>query len=829
MTTSRATLRHTLLIGFGCLAMLRAAADATTFVLMDDAALLESSDVVLTGTVMRVEAGEPEADGAIHTYVHVEADRVIQGEVAAGPVVLRQMGGRFGEVEEHVFGAAEFWTGERVLLFLRRNADGTLSTNNLSMGKYSLGVDTKGHQMAVRDFGHGAAVFVPETGEIVDPAPERRRLLPMLKELRRLARTARGFTRRAPVVTAPPELGTKSTELQDGYTFLGSPPGRWFEPDTGEVVSYLVDSNGDATLGAAASRAAVGAALAAWTNVSTASLVLADGGTTAPGTFAGCTFNRVLFNDPANEIADPSNCGGILAIGGYCTSGESKVVNGTSFRRIVIGKVMFNNGWGNCWGWNQCNVSEVATHEIGHTIGFGHSADSSATMAAIAHFDGRCASLRADDIAGLQFVYPLTGPTPTPTRTPTQTSTPTVTPTRTPTSSITPTRTPTSTPTRTPTSTATPTRTMTFTATHTPTRTGTFTPTHTPTRTATFTPTSEAPPASTSTVTPTLTWTPTETPTRTPTRTPTATPALRVSGRIRYFGNQAPVGGVRVQMPPDPGMPTDADGNFEYPNLDSDVHQIEPVKVGELGNAISALDATYVLQHLVGLRVFSDAQLLAADVTGNGSISALDASRILQFKVGLIPRLPVAEMCDSDWAFVPVPLSVPNQETAHPQLGTNGCQHGMIVFNPLTASAPEQDFEAILFGDTTGNWQPEASGSAVHAPGMAPEVRIGRGAPARNGRVRLTVAVRSPQPFYSVELRVRYAPTELRAVAVQQPAGDGAVAFHTPEPGVLMLAAANAFPLNAGGEAQFVVQLEGRRRTSRLQSVQVEHATVDDR
>ena len=114
------------------------------------------------------------------------------------------------------------------------------------------------------------------------------------------------------------------------------------------------------------------------------------------------------------------SCTGVLARGGFVASGDpnfpelQRKVGGVTFGRIFEGDVTFNDGLGACFG-DPAFLAEVATHEIGHAIGFGHSSENptepdpvrkDATMYFRAHNDGRGASLRQDDLAGLLAGYP---------------------------------------------------------------------------------------------------------------------------------------------------------------------------------------------------------------------------------------------------------------------------------------------------------------------------------------------------------------------------------------------------------------------------------------
>lgn len=217
------------------------------------------------------------------------------------------------------------------------------------------------------------------------------------------------------------------------------------------------------------------------------------------------------------------------------------------------------------WNWTTGNsgividLQSVVTHEFGHALGLGHSADSNAIMYASYGTGQNKRDPRPDDVAAITAIYGASAATPTPSPSPSPTAT--STPTKTPTPSPSPTSTPTKTPTATPTSTQ--------------------TPTATPIQTATATPTPTQPPAAnpggrgrgrggsgtvaTATATPSRTATVTATPT--PTRTPTATSpgAGRGRGRGSSTGVSSPSTPVVTETATPSGTVTATPPNIPSP------------------------------------------------------------------------------------------------------------------------------------------------------------------------------------------------------------------------------------------------------------------------
>jgi hypothetical protein len=392
-------------------------ATATTLIPVADDDLTVSVSAIVEGRVVSTDM-EWQADrGAVYSYVTVDVERSIKGRVPPGYVVLRQLGGEAGEHVTVVYGAPKLETGRRVLLFLNTDDDGVLHVAHLGFGEFWREVDSEtGADVLVRPGMDGVDVL-PSLGKVTTKADHDAFVRSIERTLvERSADVARYDDAR--IATLPllvPAGYTPSNfkgDQKTNYRFLGS-GFRWFEFDS--KVQVPVRVNPSAAPGGSGGFDEVKNAISAWDSVTQSSVRLKFSGKTKVGGLAADTVNSVAFGDPRHEIDDPVNCTGIVAQSGITNAiAESVTVNGKVFQRIAEADIVFNNNF-DCLIGNQTVLTESITHEMGHTLGLGHSSENlgepdatlkDATMFFAIHNDGRGAAVRADDSAGLRFIYP---------------------------------------------------------------------------------------------------------------------------------------------------------------------------------------------------------------------------------------------------------------------------------------------------------------------------------------------------------------------------------------------------------------------------------------
>jgi PKD repeat protein len=410
--------------------LLASAASATTIVLPTDDQLIRKSPVVVEGTV--INSGPVLRGEGIWTETKLAVDRTLKGD-ASGELTIREVGGEIDGRITKIYGSPVYQTGERVMAFLTPTPRGDYQTIDLFVGKFSEERALNGRRFLVRDDNAGDVILLDASLQPIESKNIQRDATAFESYVTDRVAGRDGMKSYG---VANPVLdhnnGTASamgsrvikpqfTLISEGTVY------RWNAFDNGGSAKWYSSGTQPGYTGGGITE--IQTAMNAWNSYTAAKINYAYSGTTtgAPGGLSGPNgTNEILFNDPLAEISGSFNpsTGGIVGEGGF--NGVSGTMNWTgpfdadslhtsqTYRAYVIseGNLTIQDGVSPAAGISSSELAEIVAHEFGHTLGFGHSTDSTALM--YPSVTGLGPSLRADDQLAARWLYPSGAAVPQP-------------------------------------------------------------------------------------------------------------------------------------------------------------------------------------------------------------------------------------------------------------------------------------------------------------------------------------------------------------------------------------------------------------------------------
>lgn len=414
--------------GLTCVLLLSAmAASATTIVMPTDEQLVGKAAVIVEGTVLTSQAVDRE--GAIWTETTLRVEKTLKGAVPE-TITIAEVGGIVGDRITKIFGRAEYAAGERVLLFLNKGKSGHYRTVDLFVGKFSAKSTLDGTKLWFRDDAGAEVVMLDAQFQPLDAAQVQRdavRFETFINNETAGKPSAANYGVENPVLAR----GTSSRDrftIDPNFTLLVEPTiYRWSRFDRSQTAPWVSFGTQPGYGNGGVSE--LQTAMSAWTSYAQANIRYTYSGATNSSTPGGLDrpngVNEVLFNDPQQDIDgswSPS-AGGVVGLGGFngVTSGgawtspfaaDANHGLGTfSSVSITEGNLTIQDGVSPSTGISSSRLAEIISHEFGHTLGFGHSEDSTALM--YFRVTGNGPSLKSDDQVAARWLYPSGSGTPT--------------------------------------------------------------------------------------------------------------------------------------------------------------------------------------------------------------------------------------------------------------------------------------------------------------------------------------------------------------------------------------------------------------------------------
>jgi hypothetical protein len=385
-----------------------------------DEDLIIGARAIVRGKVISINSGSDDNQMDIYTYVALEVEEVLKGEITTRNIVIKEPGGEVGSRGQMIYGAAVFNVNEDVLLYLDTWPDGSLRVHQMYLGKFSIVQDDKTARSMVARAALGDAAGLmgkSKTGDVTDRMElqaytemVRAKLAANRERARQFEALHYGAT---PTLMRPADYAANmmSRKFQPQFATF-NPASCWFEAASGQPIVFLTNTDGAPFPQVLDD---IAASMNAWSTAPGAYLRIVSGGATTQ-CMPSAGSNLITFNNCDGRWSPSPNCSGVLAqTNTWYVRTPSKAVNGRTFYKTTHAYISLNP-YAGCYFSSRCNVQEVITHELGHALGLAHAGDIAnglptpiemdATMYPIIHFDNRCAALRGDDVAGLDFIYP---------------------------------------------------------------------------------------------------------------------------------------------------------------------------------------------------------------------------------------------------------------------------------------------------------------------------------------------------------------------------------------------------------------------------------------
>lgn len=383
-------------------------AAATTYMRMPDRALADQAAAVADVRVVGVEPAPIE--GAPATDYLVEINRVLKGDIAGSTILVRVPGGfdPSSGIGLKIWGAPQFAEGEDALLFLHPSGDGTYRIVHLMLGAFHKRL-MNGRPVALRDLSEARELGKSVSEDGLDAIRDYEGFSDWVADRAERIPNEKGYV-----------LGQAKAELSSAagkFTLMTHDDGkaiRWFRFDGGQSVEWRVNSAGQPGLGLDATVEAFRAAMDVWnadpgTDVR---YVLAGTSEASGGLVHSDDENTILFDDPyrdnpAQAVEGTFTCdsGGVIAIGGPYFYTSTRAYRSQRYHEAAEADIVTNDGTECLFRNNPLVAQEVFAHELGHTLGLGHSKTRDALMYANVHNDGRGAQLTDDDRAAVAELY----------------------------------------------------------------------------------------------------------------------------------------------------------------------------------------------------------------------------------------------------------------------------------------------------------------------------------------------------------------------------------------------------------------------------------------